>query len=174
MIIDKPGSHFIFLFHSDHVYRHYNYINYRGKELTNKEYLKHWGKWVFFGSKKELDGFAKKIDPFVDTKEIPAAKYDREVIPEFGLGECVMCIFCDDRQKDEVWEILASMGVEDKAWVYEKETMERWLPGGHLLEAWIKNKGLSGEAAEKIRLESREKFRKMFEDENAVFRGIEQ
>lgn len=174
MIINRPGSHFIFILHRDHVYRNYNYINYKGKELTNKEYLKYWGKWVFTGSKEELDELAKKIDPYVEKKIIPAAKYDQEIIPEFDLGECVMCIFCDVRQRDEVWEVLESLGVKDKAWVFEKETMERWLPGGHLLETWIKNRGLSPEEAERVRQESREKFRKMFEDEDAIFRGIEQ
>ena len=174
MIVDREGSHFIFVFHSDHVYRHYNYINYKGNDLTNKEYLQYWGKWIVFGSREELDGLARKLDPFVEDKTIPAIKYDREQIPELKLDECVMCVFCDARQRDEVWEVLASAGVEDKAWVFEKETMERWLPGGHLLETWIKSKGLSQEQAEQVRKDSKEKFEKMFENEHAIFRGIEQ
>ena len=174
MIINRPGSHFIFILHSDCVNRNYNYINYNGKELTNKEYLKHWGKWVFTGSKEELNELAKRLDPYVEKKIIPAAKYDQEIIPEFNIGECVMCIFCDVRQRDEVWEVLESLSVKDKAWVYEKETMERWLPGGHLLETWIKNRGFSPEEAERVREDAKEKFKKMFEDDEAIFRGIDQ
>jgi len=174
MILDRPGSHFIFIFHKDHVNRNYNYINYEGKSLTNKEYLEHWGKWVFLGSKEELNEIAKKIDPFVEKKIIPAAKYDRELIPEFELGECVMCIFCDVRQRDEVWEVLASLGVKDKMWVFEKETMENWQPGGHLLETWIKSRDMSPEEAEQTRKNARDTFNAMFQDENAIFRGIDQ
>jgi hypothetical protein len=174
MIVDREGSHFIFVLPWDHIYKHYNYIHYKGKELTNKEYLDHWGKWIVLGSKEYLEGLAKKIDPFVEDKLIPAAKYDRELIQEFQLGTCVMCVYCDVRQREEVWEILSSIGVEDKAWVFEKETVERWLPGGRLLEKWIEGKGLSPEEAEKVREGSREKFRAMFEHEHAIFRGIDQ
>lgn len=174
MIVDRPESHFIFILHSDNVYRGYNYINYKGKEHTNKEYLESWGKWVFFGTVEELDALAKKIDSFVEKKVIPAAKYDREEIPEFQLGECVMCVYCDVRQRDEIWHILVSLGVKDKAWVFEKETMERWLPGGHLLETWIKRKCLNDEDAEKVRKDSIKTFEKMFENEDAIFKGVDQ
>ena len=174
MIVDREGSHFIFVLPWDHMYRHYNYINYKGKDLTNKEYLEYWGKWVFFGTRQALEVLAKEIDPFVEKKAIPAAKYDREEIPEFQLGECVMCVYCDVRQRDEVWDILASLGVQDKAWVFEKETMERWLPGGHLLETWIKSRGLGPEEAENVRKNAKDKFEKMFENEHAIFRGIDQ
>ena len=174
MIVDRPESHFIFILHSDNVYRGYNYINYKGKELTNKEYLESWGKWVFFGTVEELDALAKKIDPFVEQKVIPAAKYDREEIREFQLGECVMCVYCDVRQRDEIWHVLASLGVEDKIWVFEKETMERWLPGGHLLEKWIEGKNLGPAQADKVRADAKKTFEKMFEDENAIFTGVTQ
>jgi len=174
MIIDRPQSHFIFILPRAHVYGNYNYINYKGKELTNNEYLKYWGKWVFLGTRQELDKLAKKIDPLVDQKIIPGAKYDRQEIPEFQIGECVMCVFCDVRQRDEIWDILASLGVEDKAWVFEKETMENWLPGGQLLEKWIEAKGITPEQAESVRKDAEERFKKMFEDKDAVFRGIDQ
>lgn len=174
MIVDRPGSHFIFIVSHDHVCDSYNYIRYEGKALTNKEYLQYWGKWVFFGEQEELSRLAKEIDPFVEKKMIPAAKYDREVIDAFELGECVMCIYCDSRQRDEVWEVLESIGVTDKMWVFEKETMERWLPGGHLIEKWIEGKNLSPEAADKVREDAKKTFEKMFEDEDAEFKGVMQ
>ena len=174
MIVDRPGSHFIFIVPRDHVLGCYNYIQYEGEELTNKAYLQYWGKWVFFGTREELDRLAKKMDPFVEKKIIPAAKYDREVIDAFRLGECVMCVYCDFRQRDAVWEILESIGIEDKAWAFEKETMERWLPGGHLLEKWIEGKNLGPAEADKVRADAKKTFEKMFEDENAIFKGVTQ
>lgn len=174
MIVDRPDSHFIFIVSRDHVYAGYNYIRYEGKPLTNREYLRYWGKWVFFGDKETLGGIAKKMDPFVEKKIVPAAKYDRETIDAFELGECVMCVYCDYRQREEVWEVLASIGVADKMWVFEKETMERWLPGGHLLEKWIQGKNLSPEEADKVRADAKTTFEKMFADEDAEFKGVMQ
>lgn len=176
MIIDRPGSHFIFVLHGDHVLRNYNYINYNGKELTNREYLEYWGKWILFGTREELDALAAKLDRFVENKTIPGVKYDREIIPEFQLENCVMCVFCDYRQREEVWEVLVSQGIdgERKAWVYERETMERWLPGGYLLEKWIQGQGLDEQQAEMERRKSKDRFNTLFSDEQAIFRGIRQ
>jgi hypothetical protein len=174
MIVDRLDSHFIFIVSSDHVHGNYHYIQYDGHNLTNKEYLTYWGKWIIFGEKIQLDHLARQIDPHVENKIIPAAKYDRKVIDAFRLEECVMCVYCDFRQRDDVWRILDSIGVKDKIWVYEAETMKRWLPGGHLLEKWIKGKSLENEAAEKVRRDAQNTFDEMFKDENAEFRGIVQ
>ena len=174
MIVDRPGSHFIFIVSRDHVNNGYNYIRYDGSPLTNREYLQYWGKWVFFGEQSELARLAKEIDPFVEKQMIPAAKYDREVIDEFELGECVMCVYCDYRQREAVWDILAGIGVVDKMWVFEKETMERWLPGGHLLEKWIKGRNLDEAQADKVREDAKRTFEKMFEDKDAEFKGVMQ
>jgi hypothetical protein len=174
MIVDRSGSHFIFIVSSEHLCNGYNYIRYEGKPLTNKEYLQYWGKWVFFGKQDKLRNLAKEMDPFVEQKLIPAAKYDREVIDAFHLGECVMCVYCDFRQRDDVWKILETIGATDKMWVFEKETMERWLPGGHLLEKWIANKNLSPEKANNVREDAKKTFEKMFRDDDAEFKGVMQ
>jgi hypothetical protein len=174
MIVDREGSHFIFVVPRRHYHGIYNYINYKGKDLTNQEYLDHWGKWIILGPREELDKLAKKIDPYVEETRVPAAKYDRNTIDAFKLGDCVMCVYCDERQREDVWEVLASLGVEEKMWVFERETVERWLPGGRLLERWIEGKGLDPEKAEQVRAGAREKFRKMFEDPDAIFRGVDQ
>jgi len=174
MIIDRPQSHFIFVFPTDHVNSNYNYIQYNGKPLTNKEYLENWGKWIVFGTSEELSALAKQLDPYVEKKMIPAVKYDRKEIPEFELGQCVMCVYCDARQRDDVWEILSSLGVEDKMWVFEKETVDRWRPGGHLLETWISSRNLDEEMARKVREDAEKTFNEMFRDEDAIFKGIEQ
>lgn len=174
MIVDRPESHFIFILSKEHVHHGYNYIRHNYRPLTNKEYLKHWGKWLVFGDREKFDELAEKLDPFVEGRKIPAVKFDRRMIPAFDLGECVMCVYCDSRARDEVWEILHSLGVEDKAWVYEKETMERWLPGGHLLERWIESQNMTKAEAEAVRRDAVKKFDEMFRDENAEFKGVHQ
>lgn len=175
MIVDDPNSHFIFVVPKEHVYTNYNYIQYKGNELTNKEYLDHWGKWIILGSRKQLDDYAKRIDPFVEKKQIPAAKYDRKKIDAFQLDDCVMCVYCHYRQRGDVWEILEKqLKLSDKAWVFEKETMERWLPGGHLLEKWIAAQGFSTEQADRVRQGAIARFDMMFGDDNAIFRGVNQ
>jgi len=143
MIVDRPESHFIFIFPWEHVYRNYNYIRFRDKPLTNSEYLESWGKWILFGTREEMDRLAQQLDPYVENKKVPAAKYDRKKIDEFGLSRCVMCVYCHKEERDSVWEILAELGAVDKAWIYERETVEKWLPGGVNLETWIKQRGMS-------------------------------
>ena len=174
MIVDRPSSHFIFVLAEDHIYRRYNYINLDGKPLTNKEYLESWGKWLVFGTVEELAEIARKIDPFVESKQVPAVKYDREMIAEFGLNRCVMCVYCHIERREPVWEILQSLGVTGKAWASERETMERWLPGGANLERWIEGKNLTADQADAVRRQSEAKFKHMFGHDNAIFTGVEQ
>ncbi len=173
MIVDRPESHFIFLFHPDAFYG-YHYIAYQGKPLTNKEYLEHWGKWVLIGTRSEFDSLAKNIDPYVEKGIIPCVKYDRVPLKHLGLEECVMCVYCDDRQRDEVWKILAKYNVNLKAWFYERETLEMWSPGGRLLENWIASQNLSEEEAEKVREDARQRVNAIYEEEEAIFTGWEQ
>lgn len=174
MIVDRPSSHFVFVVPEDHVYRRYNYINHDGKPLTNKEYLDSWGKWLVFGSAEYLGDLAQRLDPFVEAKEVPAAKYDRQPIDEFGLNRCVMCVFCHVAQRDRVWEILQSLAVQDKAWAFEQETLEHWLPGGVNLERWIQGCNLNEQQADVVRRQAEAKFKQMFGNENAIFAGVEQ
>ncbi|HCJ79522.1 MAG TPA: hypothetical protein DHV84_06015, partial [Desulfotomaculum sp.] len=166
-------SHFIFLFHPDAFYGHH-YIAYQEKPLTNKEYLAHWGKWVVFGMRPEFDVLAQKLDPYVDKGIIPCAKYDRVPLKHLGLEECVLCVYCDDRQRDKVWNILAESGVNLKAWFYERETLEMWSPGGRLLENWIASQNLSEEEAENVREDARQRVKAIYEEEEAIFTGWEQ
>ncbi|KJS01647.1 MAG: hypothetical protein VR68_04595 [Peptococcaceae bacterium BRH_c4a] len=190
MIVDHPGSHFIFVYHP-YVFYGRSYITYQGRPLTNKEYLDHWGKWIVLGSRKRLDDLAAKLDLYVEQGVIPCVKYDREPPKEMDLEvkqklrrrfidvgqdeavlmECVMCVFCDQRQREEVWQILTGLGVNLKAWVYEKETIDLWLPGGILLERWIAQNCSGEDEAEKVRQESQERFRETFKNEDAIYKG---
>lgn len=174
IIIDRPQSHFIFIFSTDSVRNDKKYIAYQGKPLTNKEYLEHWGKWVIMGSREELDELAKKLDPYVETGDIPCIKYDRTRLNQLGFQEHVMCVYCDNRNREEVWKILAGEGVKIKAWFYERETIEMWSPGGRLLENWIASHNLSPKEADEIREDARKKMTALFENENEIFTGLEQ
>jgi hypothetical protein len=190
VIVDRPGSHFIFVYHPL-VFYGYNYIACRGRPLTNKEFLDHWGKWIVLGTREKLDELSLKLDPHVEQGVVPCVKYDRHPPQELelevkqklrsrfiGAGydeavlmECVMCVFCDDRQREEVWQILTGLGVSLKAWVYEKETIDLWLPGGILLERWIAQNCAGQDEAEKVRQEARKRFGEIFHNEKAIYKG---
>lgn len=177
MKVEQPGSHFIFLFSKKYVHGCFHYIKHKNKPLTNKEYLEHWGKWLILGAKEALDDLAQKLDPYVEAEQIPCVKYDREILKEFEgllLNECVMCVYCDDRDRDQVWNILEKEGVKTKAWKYERDTMALWLPGGRLLEQWISARGLTGEQAERVREDAKNYFDQTFKDDNAIFMGVMQ
>lgn len=178
MIIDRPESWYIFIFSKDYFDSPSDpgsYITYNGKRLTNREYLEHWGKWVFFGEKEELDEKAHNLDAFVESHDIPCIKYDRSPQKWFELEQCVMCVYCDDRQRMDVWKFLAQFGVKAKAWAYEREVIEKWLPGGLHMERWLKAHDLSEEQAEKIRNDSEKKYQKKFFDRpNDICMGWEQ
>ncbi len=83
-----------------------------------------------------------------------------------------MLVYCDERQKEEVWQILSNLGVEIKAWAYDRETMKMWLPGGRLLEDWIRSHCLNDEQADQVRKDALLRFNKMFENDDAIFTGI--
>ncbi len=170
MIVDQPQSHFIFVYHPL-VYKRYKYIAYKGKPLTNKEYLDYWGKWIVLGSRPELDTLAERLNPEVESAIIPCVKYDRKPLENLGMEECIMCVFCDDRDSDDVWKILSREGVKLKAWICDRETVDMWLPGGRLLENWIQSEKLSHEEAEKTRDESRAKFSIILDHPDELFAG---
>jgi hypothetical protein len=113
-------------------------------------------------------------DPYVEAQQVPAAKLDRKRIDEFGLDRCVMCVYCHFDARNDVWNILESLGVRDKAWMFERETLENWLPGGVNLERWIEARQLDEKAAQAVRADAEAFFRRSFGDPDAIFFGIEQ
>ena len=151
MILDNPESHFIFLFHPRTIYLKKRYTVYNGKELTNAEVMKYWGKWLVLGDRDELNSLAEKLDPYVNEKKIPCIKYDRKSSTNLAMEECVMMVYCDFRQREDVWAILKEHGVKIKAWVTEKETMDLWRPGAPLLERWLESTGFDEETKEAAR-----------------------
>jgi hypothetical protein len=170
MIVDQPRAHFIFGYHPD-VYKGYQYVAYQGKTLTNKEYLEHWGKWIVLGPKSKHDNLAKKLDTYVESGLIACFKYDRQPLTHLGLHECIMSVFCDDRNRDRVWTILAEQGERLKAWIHDRETVNMWLPGGRLLENWIRSENMDEFEAEGVRADSRNKFSRILDHPDKPFAG---
>ena len=156
MIVNKSFFYWIYI-----IPRNWKFpIAYQGKLLSKEEYQKYWGKWVILDTKEELDNLAKKLDPYVEDRTIQGIKYSRTPEEVFGIDECVMCVFCDDRERDQVWEILAQAGVKIKAWVYDREVFDMWGQGGVLIEKWLESHGIKGSEAEKIRQQTKNNFEK--------------
>jgi len=173
MIIDDPGSHFIFIYHPL-VLMGRKYTLYKGRELTNGEVLQYWGKWLVLGKKAWLDELAKKLDPYVEEKKIPCIKYDRKPSRNLGIEECVFMVYCDRRERDEVWQILSQFGVKLKAWVTEKETMEMWMPEKPLLERWLQSQDFDEITKNAIREDARARTTYIYEHPDEIFSGWEQ
>lgn len=173
MIVDDPGSHFIFVYHP-FIMMGKKYTVYQGRELTNGEILNYWGKWLILGEKTWLDELAEKLDPYVEQKKIPCIKYDRRPSVNLGIEECVFMVYCDKREREDVWKILAKYGAKLKAWVTEKETMEMWLPGAPLLEQWLGTTDLDEHTREMIRLDAEKRIMNIFDHPDEIFSGWEQ
>jgi len=135
-------------------------IAYQGKQLNKKEYLEYWGKWIVMDDREKLDELGTRLDPYVEDRSISSIKYNRDPEPYLDLDVCVMCIFCDSREREQVWKILSKAGVTLKAWVYERQTIEMWMPGGMLIENWIDYYKLGPEEGEKVRNETRQMYEK--------------
>ncbi|MDY6881441.1 MAG: hypothetical protein V2J25_11800 [Desulfatiglans sp.] len=173
MIVDHPQSHFIFLYHPK-VFSGEKYTVYEGKELTNGEMLEYWGKWIVLGKREWLDHVARELNPSVEEEKIPCIKYDRAPSVNLGVEECVMMVYCDKRERDDVWRILRQHEVMLKAWVSERETMEMWMPGGRLLERWIRSRNLDRAQADIAREDARSRLCYIFDHPDEVFVPWEQ
>ncbi len=138
MIVDLPNSYWIYVLPSDSAFP----VEYQGEKLSKDEYLEHFGKWVVMGTRVHLDGLAKELDPYVEEREIHSMKYTRDAEEIFDLDECVLCIYCDDREREDLWQILKKHGVSQKSWVYEREVYEMWSPEGIMLEKCLVAEGL--------------------------------
>lgn len=173
MIIDDPDSHFIFVYHP-FVLLGRRYTTYRGRPLTNREVLEYWGKWIILGKRDRLDELARSLDPYVEDKKIPCIKYDRRPSANLGVDECVFMVYCDFREREDIWDILKKFGAKLKAWVTEKETMALWMPGGPLLERWMDSRGYDEKAKDRIRADAAARMARITDHPDAIFSGWEQ
>ena len=158
MIVDNPYYHWIYIIPSNPD------SPYMGKwevPKTREEYLEHRGKWVIFDEKEYLDRLARMLDPYVEDRYINTIKYLRKAVYFWaGYNLPIMYVYCDDREREDVWQILRSIGVTHKEWIYERETMGYWMPGGILIEKLISYCKLSPEDGERLRRENQEKWEK--------------
>ena len=148
MIIDRLPFQWIYIVHSNPD------LPYKGKHDFPKgkeEYLEHWGKWVVFGEKKYLDELARQLDTYVEERHIHSIKYLRQPPFWMGFDQPVICVFCDDRERGEILQLLQDAGVMPHGWESERRTIAGWLPGGEFLEKMIAFRKLTPEEAEKVR-----------------------
>ena len=93
------------------------------------------GAWVILAPGDRLDELAVKLDPYVESSEIPDVKYRRKA-GDYGPLPA-MKVFCYEWDRERVWNILASLGIteKDKRWRSEQETLMGFAPGGrHYME----------------------------------------
>jgi len=169
MICDNPQSHFIFIYHPDVVKGKRKYTLYQGREMTNGEVLKYWGKWLVLGEKQFIDGLAVKLDPYVENEQIPCIKYDRNPSANLGIKEIVLMVYCDRRNRDKVWDILKTFGIKLKAWVTEMETMALWMPGGILMERWLTTQNFAKSLEDEIRNDARMRLSYIHNNPDEIF-----
>jgi hypothetical protein len=128
MIVDKPEEYWVWLEGSIRLPNVYYCPD------DEEEYLKHWGKWLVFAHSEAIRRLAEEIDKYIDSGEIDSAKFSRKPIK--GKVDCVMCVYCDDRDKERVRFILHSFGVSRQIWKYDEQTYKDWEPGGRLYRQW--------------------------------------
>ena len=102
---------------------YYDYLEY-------DEYLIHYGKFCIFGAATFLGSLAESLREYVICGVVPELKYNR--VPSGGETNCVMCVYCDDRNKVSVRRVLESVGVFEPVWKYERDTLDDWQPRGRL------------------------------------------
>lgn len=98
------------------------------KLVKDPEYRDHFGKWLIYAKWRHLNTLAKHLDPHINAGEIPYAKYSRSLLGDSD----VMCVYCDDRKREQVFKILQQYGVTRKVWKYDRQTVEDWQPRGRL------------------------------------------
>ena len=148
MIVDWLDFHWIYILHSN------PQSPYRGKydfPETEEECLEHWGKWAIFGPREYLDELACQLDPYVEDRYIHSIKYLCQAPTWLGYDQPAMCVYCDDREREEIWQTLSSLGVTHKQWVYESETIASCQPGGEFVEKMIAHRRLSPEESDRVR-----------------------
>lgn len=104
---------------------------------SEEEYWEHNGKWVVVGDKAYITDLAFHVDPYVEAGKIDAAKFtkkDPATDPLPHIPAWAMCIYSDDRKRDETAEYLRELGVEKFDWKYDRESVADWSEGGTLAQ----------------------------------------
>ena len=97
------------------------------------DFTENGGAWIITAPREQLEELAVKLDPYVERDEIPDVKYSKRSGAYGPLP--AMKVFCYERDKGRVWNILDGLGVTQKRWLTEKETLMGFAPGGrHYIE----------------------------------------
>lgn len=102
---------------------------------SREEMLEHNGKWVVTGSKNYIQDLAFRIDAVVEEGKIDVAKFTKKypaTDPLPHVKDYAMCVYSDSRAKDKTAAVLHSLGITELRWVYDRESIEDWSPGGRL------------------------------------------
>ncbi len=97
------------------------------------------GKWIIWGPKSFIESIFPKIDELVMKGDLYQAKYthrenkDKKVDP-FCNKEMMMCVYADDKTKENTLKILTALDIKPVSWKYDKQTERDWKPGGRLFE----------------------------------------
>lgn len=95
--------------------------------VNEEEQLQHNGKWVIEGDKTYIMDLAFRIDAYVEEGKIDAAKFtkkDPATDPLPHIPTFAMCVYSDDRKKDEVSLYLKELGITDFRWKYDRESIK--------------------------------------------------
>lgn len=150
MILDNPNRRWVYVIPSKPGIW---FPHYQGRRITREEYFEHWGKWIVVDDKERLDELAYRLDPAVESRQIYMIKYLRSAPALADFDKPIMCIYCDDRERGEILQLLLSFGAMPYGWEYDRDMYEHWKPGGEFLERWISLQNLSPEEAERARQE---------------------
>ncbi len=128
MIVDDPRSPWVW------VRRATALKQFEGVSLAEwLDFTEYGGAWVIDAPREHLDELALKLDPYVESNEIPDVKYSKRSGAYGPLP--AMKVFCYEWDKERVWNILVNLGITQKRWLTEKETLMGFAPGGrHYIE----------------------------------------
>ena len=133
MVLITDNPHWIWILPRDR--RPFQYI-------SEYELLEHNGKWVILGNKPYLMDLAFRIDRYVEDGKIDAAKLSKKdpaIDPLPHVKEYAMCVYSDDRKRDEVASYLHKLGVTHFEWKYDRQSLEDWTEGGILAQEAAKH-----------------------------------
>lgn len=105
------------------------YIESEKDKRPIEETLRYRGKWVIYGSKRYVENLAKSLKDEVG-KTIDAMKYSvksTKVTPNAPERKHALLVYCDERRRDEIRNILESKGVKEVIWKYDRESLAELL-----------------------------------------------
>lgn len=78
-----------------------------------RQWMRHGGKWIVFDRKERLLALARKLAPYIDSGEIPSAKY-------WNKDPGAICVYSLDAERERVKGILDALGAaRSRVWEYD-------------------------------------------------------